>query len=93
MYGYREVFNRIIDNDYQSLSDSMNGSDDDAATAYSNDIEVIEELIGRAEPMKPLNKVTSRFGVSIGKCPICNKDVVEGYGCGKCLQAIDWENN
>jgi hypothetical protein len=52
--------------------------------------DLLDELVKRATPMKPLNMITTHYGLSVGDCPICKSTVVELRGCAKCLQAIDW---
>ena len=55
--------------------------------------ELLQELVDKATPKKPLNMIITQYGLSIGDCPICKGTVVQGNGCAKCLQAIDWSND
>ena len=64
-----------------------------------NNLEVLEELVDRATPKKPINQSTPL--VRQGYCPNCkgelrklggrNEVVIEGQlYCGSCGQALDW---
>ena len=60
---------------------------------FDKNLTKIQELVDKATPKKPKNMYTTSYGLSVGDCPICNGLVVEGNGCAKCLQAIDWSKD
>lgn len=53
-------------------------------------IRIIEDALRKQIPMKPIQKKTHAWISDTFKCPVCGKNLVTGYGCSTCLQAIDW---
>lgn len=53
-------------------------------------IRIIEDALRKQVPMKPIQKKTLAWISDTFKCPVCGKNLTNGYGCAVCLQAIDW---
>ena len=91
-------------NKYQEALDIINTSDDEKfikdSRAYFdeykiNPVSVIQELVDKATPKKPIGKYTDY------KCPICGRRVRSGKGssshqrdnvCQRCYQVLDWSD-
>lgn len=54
-------------------------------------VRIIEEALRKQIPMKPVQKKTLAWISDTFKCPVCGKNLVTGYGCSACLQAIAWD--
>lgn len=58
--------------------------------------DVLQELVDRATPMKPLYKIPEhkrrKDGEELAHCPVCEWQLNWKYGCqnNKCRQCIDW---
>lgn len=50
------------------------------------------EYLEKSIPMKPIHHKTYGWISDTYGCPICREKLEVGYGCKKCLQAIDWSD-
>ena len=57
---------------------------------YKKATEIAVEAIKRQIPMKPITYKTFGWISNTYGCPVCRERLEVGFGCKKCLQAIDW---
>ena len=55
-------------------------------------VSVLQELVDRATPKKPILKISKWSGRGTHSCPVCDWDVFKSQCCSNndCRQAIDW---
>ena len=94
MNKYQEALNRILDDDYDFPHD-FHG--EDKATTKELDADIMQELVDRATPKRPVTK----GGYTDFKCPVCGRRVRSGKGsssrqkdnvCQRCFQVLDWSD-
>ncbi|MEQ2775058.1 hypothetical protein [[Clostridium] innocuum] len=94
MNKYQEALNRILDDDYDFPHDFYG---EDKATTKERDADIMQELVDRATPKRPVTK----GGYTDFKCPVCGRRVRSGKGsssrqkdnvCQRCFQVLDWSD-
>ena len=75
---------------WKNITTPTDKDDDYAQIDFRKEIDIIDELVERARPMKPFDITIDKvFELEIGYCPSCN-GIVQDEFCNHCGQTLDW---